>query len=121
MKSLLNTAAVVTAAIALGGCPNKRRQPVPGPQSAAAHTMPTSSDGRDDASRRDAGADGHRCYNPRGWACSTAVSAGDSSTRCLRAETREVDGMNSGNPSGCDPMATLSRAAGTPAEGAETT
>ena len=50
MKSLLNTAAVVTAAIALGGCPNKRREPVPGPQSAAAHGMPTSSDGRDDAS-----------------------------------------------------------------------
>ena len=57
----------------------------------------------------------------RGWACSTAVSAGDSSTRCLRAETREVDGMNSGKPSGAHPMATLSRAAGTPAEGAETT
>jgi hypothetical protein len=33
-------------------------------------------------------------------ACSTAVSAGDSSMRCLRAETREVDGMNSGKPSG---------------------
>jgi len=38
------------------------------------------------------------CYNQRDWACSTAVSAGDSSTRCLRAETREVDGMNSGKP-----------------------
>ena len=35
----------------------------------------------------------------RGWACSTAVSAGDSSMRCLRAETREVDGTNSGKPS----------------------
>jgi hypothetical protein len=35
------------------------------------------------------------------WACSTMVSAGDSSTkRCLRGESREVDGMNSGNPSG---------------------
>ena len=38
-----------------------------------------------------------------GWACSTAVSAGDSSRRCLRAETREVDGMNSGKPSGLAP------------------
>jgi hypothetical protein len=51
MKSLFITAAVVTAAIALGGCPNKRRQPVPGPQSAAA---------RDDDSRRTAGTRGHR-------------------------------------------------------------
>src|SRR2546423_1095681 len=121
MKSLLNTAAVVTAAIALGGCPNKRREPVPGPQSAAAPGMPTSSDGRDDASPRDAGAAGPRWYKPPGWACSTTGRAGGPSTRGLPAETREVDGMNSGNPSGCDPMATLSRAAGTPAEGAETT
>ncbi len=62
---------------------------------------------------------------PRGvyWlrrACSTAVSAGDSSTRCLCVVTRTVDGKNSGNPSGV-PMATLSRAGGTPPEGAETT
>src|SRR6267378_952281 len=32
-------------------------------------------------------------YNWTGRACSTAVSAGDSSKRCLRVETREVDGM----------------------------
>ena len=37
MKSLFITAAVVTAAIALGGCRGKRPQPVPGPQSAPAH------------------------------------------------------------------------------------
>ena len=36
MRSLLNTAAVVTAAIALGGCPDKRPHRVPGPQSAPA-------------------------------------------------------------------------------------
>jgi len=36
MKSLFMTAAVVTAAIALGGCPGKRQKPVPGPQSATA-------------------------------------------------------------------------------------
>jgi hypothetical protein len=35
MKSLLTTAAVVTAAIALCGCPYHRQQPVPGPQSSA--------------------------------------------------------------------------------------
>ena len=35
MRSLLNTAAVV-AAIALLGCPDKRPEPVPGPQSAPA-------------------------------------------------------------------------------------
>jgi hypothetical protein len=34
MKSLFITAAVVTAAIALGGCRGRRPQPVPGPQSA---------------------------------------------------------------------------------------
>jgi len=73
MRSLLNTAAVVTAAIALGGCPNKRREPVPGPQSAAAHGMPTSSDGRDDASRRDAGADGHVTKAANADALATAV------------------------------------------------
>jgi hypothetical protein len=42
MKSLFITAAVVTAAIALGGCRGKRPQPVPGPQSAPAHSAPTS-------------------------------------------------------------------------------
>ncbi len=54
-------------------------------------------------------------------ACSTAVSAGDSSKRCLHAATRAEDGMNSGNPSVYTAMATLSQAGGTPPEGAETT
>jgi len=107
MRSLLVTAVVVSAAIALGGCPGKPPQHVPGPQSRAA--LAAAAAPRAAATIR------------RGWACSTAVSAGDSSTRCLRAETREVDGMNSGKPSGSSPMAILSRAAGTPAEGAETT
>jgi hypothetical protein len=44
MRSLLNTAAVVTAAIALGGCPDKRREPVPGPQSTPTQSAPTSED-----------------------------------------------------------------------------
>ena len=35
MRSLFITAAVVTAAIALCGCPYHRQQPVPGPQSSA--------------------------------------------------------------------------------------
>ena len=51
MKSLFITAAVVTAAIALGGCRGKRPQPVPGPQSPA-QSAPTSSNGRDDDTRR---------------------------------------------------------------------
>ncbi len=59
MRSLLMTAAVVTAAIALGGCPHKRPQPVPGPQSAPAHSAPTSNE-RDDDSRRTASARDHR-------------------------------------------------------------
>lgn len=60
MRSLLMTAAVVTAAIALGGCPRKRpQQPVPGPQSAPAQSAPTSNE-RDDDSRRTAGTRGHR-------------------------------------------------------------
>lgn len=50
-------------------------------------------------------------------------------SRCLRAVTCEVDGTNSGNPSGVRrarartnrPMAILSRAGGAPPEGAETT
>lgn len=42
MKSLFMTAAVVTAAIALGGCRDRRPHPVPGPQSAPAHSAPTS-------------------------------------------------------------------------------
>jgi len=47
---------------------------------------------------------------------------GTHQARCLRGETREVDGMNSGKPSGdFHPMAILSQAAGAPAEGAETT
>lgn len=36
MKALLHMAAVVIAAIALGGCPDKRPEPVPGPQSTPA-------------------------------------------------------------------------------------
>ena len=36
MRSLLVTAAVAGAAFALGGCHNKRPEPVPGPQSAHA-------------------------------------------------------------------------------------
>jgi hypothetical protein len=58
MKLLL-TAAVVTAAIALGGCRGKRPQPVPGPQSAAAHSAPTSSSERADDSQRTAAAGSH--------------------------------------------------------------
>jgi hypothetical protein len=36
MRALPITAAVVTTALMLSGCPNKRPQPVPGPQSAFA-------------------------------------------------------------------------------------
>jgi hypothetical protein len=35
MRSLFITAAVVTAALALCGCPYHKQQPVPGPQSSA--------------------------------------------------------------------------------------
>jgi hypothetical protein len=59
MRSLLMTAAVFTAAIALGGCPHKRQPPVPGPQSAPAQSAPTSNE-RDDDSRRTAGTRSHR-------------------------------------------------------------
>jgi hypothetical protein len=75
MRALTIAAVVISAALVLSGCHGNKSQPVPGPQSRTATIA-----GR--------------------WACSTAVSAGDSSTRCLRVETREVDGMNSGNPSG---------------------
>jgi len=34
MKAPLHTAAVIIAAIALTGCPGKRPEPIPGPQSA---------------------------------------------------------------------------------------
>jgi hypothetical protein len=44
MRSRLITAAIIVAAIMLGGCPNKRTEPVPGPQSAGrasgAHATP---------------------------------------------------------------------------------
>jgi hypothetical protein len=50
MKSLFITAAVVTAAIALGGCRGKRPQPVPGPQSAPVLS--------DDYTQRSAATDG---------------------------------------------------------------
>ena len=78
MRSLLNTAAVVTAAIALGRCPNKRPEPVPGPQSAPAQSAPTS-DERDDNTRRTASARRHRAseaFSP------TTASAG----RCFAIE-----------------------------------
>jgi len=59
MKSLFMTAAVVTAAIALGGCPGKRQRPVPGPQSAPAESAPTSGTERDGDTRRTAATGGH--------------------------------------------------------------
>jgi hypothetical protein len=59
MKSLFMTAAVVTAAIALGGCPGKRPKPVPGPQSAPAQSAPTSSNEHDDDTQRTAATRGH--------------------------------------------------------------
>jgi len=59
MKSLFMTAAVVTAAIALGGCPGKRQKPVPGPQSAPAQSALTSSNERDDDTQRAAAIRGH--------------------------------------------------------------
>jgi len=59
MKSLFMTAAVVTAAIALGGCPGKRQKPVPGPQSAPAQSAPTTRSERDDDTRRSAATGGH--------------------------------------------------------------
>jgi len=79
MRSLFITAAVVTAAIALGGCPNKR-EPVPGPQSAAAHSVPASSDERDDASRRDTSTGGQRA-SEISWFQGTLEEA-FSRTRC---------------------------------------
>jgi hypothetical protein len=36
MRGLLTTAAVLAAALALAGCPNRQQQPVPGPRSATA-------------------------------------------------------------------------------------
>jgi hypothetical protein len=51
MKSLFITAAVVTGAIALGGCRGKRPQPVPGPQSAPVLS--------DNDTQRAAATDGH--------------------------------------------------------------
>ncbi len=34
MRALLTAVAVLAAALALGGCPNRQQQPVPGPRSA---------------------------------------------------------------------------------------
>jgi hypothetical protein len=80
--------------------------------------------GRRKANRRNGSDPPHAAawYNPPGWACSTAVSAGDSSimvpsrgnARSGRDEFRETFERVA-------LMAILSRAAGTPAEGAETT
>ena len=60
MKSLFMTAAVVTAAIALGGCPGKRPKRVPGPQSASAQSALTSGHERDDDTQRAAATRDHR-------------------------------------------------------------
>ena len=59
MRSLLMTVAVITAAIALGGCPHKRPQRVPGPQSAPVLSAPAFSNQRDDDTQRSAATDGH--------------------------------------------------------------
>ena len=59
MRALLSTVAVVVVSLALGGCPKRQEQPVPGPKSAtvsgllpgsASHAAPaasTSPQGRD--------------------------------------------------------------------------
>jgi hypothetical protein len=49
MRSLLVTAAVAGAAFALGGCHNKRPEPVPGPQTAHAQQRAQSPAPRDAA------------------------------------------------------------------------
>jgi hypothetical protein len=46
MRSLFITAAAVIAAIALSGCPKKRPQPVPGPQSTREDATRTATTGR---------------------------------------------------------------------------
>lgn len=53
MKSFLVTVAVATAALALGGCQDKRRpQPIPGPQSAPAQATVALMDAREHESKR---------------------------------------------------------------------
>ncbi len=70
------------------------------------------------------------CYNDTAGPVAQRLVQGTHPKRCLRGETREVDGKNSGKPSGAAygeafartaTMATLSRAGGAPPEGAETT
>jgi hypothetical protein len=61
MRSLLNIAVVVTAAITLTGCPDRKPRPVPGPQSALAHSPATAgstatADDAASAASREAGA-----------------------------------------------------------------
>ncbi len=51
MRSHLMTAVVVSAAIALGGCPKKRPHPVPGPQSAPTLAAAAAPQARDEHSQ----------------------------------------------------------------------
>src|SRR5262252_750751 len=55
MRSLLITAVAATAAVVLAGCPKKKPEPVPGPQSAPAHSRATATSARHDAARDDHG------------------------------------------------------------------
>src|ERR1700719_108486 len=98
MKSLFMTAAVVTAAIALGGCPGKRQRPVPGPQSARAQSAPTSRSGRDDDTRRTAASGGHgeepatsarRCFTTEHPGAVTIAAVGPVAQRLVQGTHRQ--------------------------------
>ena len=83
MRSPLIMATVVSAAIALAGCHNKKPEPVPGPQSARLQLNTTVDPDRHAPQARAPALSllsALRLLQSRpGWACSTAVSAGDSS------------------------------------------
>jgi len=102
MRSLLMTARGRYCRDRARRLPAQTAQPVPGPQSAPAQRAPTSNE-RDDDSGAPPAPRAHppRCYNRRGWACSTAVSGrglidevpSRGNARSGREEFREPFGM----------------------------
>ena len=108
MRSLLITVALAVTATMLAGCRNKKPEPVPSPQSALVQ----------------------RTTAARSAHTATIAALGPVAQRLVQGTHRrgafawkhaKWTGRIQGNLRETDPMAILSRAAGTPAEGAETT
>src|ERR1700674_265400 len=93
MKSLFMTAAVVTAAIALGGCPGKRQKPVAPPPPAATATASVKFHGSRGPSKRlfreEPATSASRCFTTEHPGAATIAAVGPVAQRLVQGTHRQ--------------------------------